>query len=95
MVIWQIGAFLVKRFLGWVEHCTKDGTPKILKKCTLPLTGKGRVSMIVTELGVFYVKAEGLVLSEIAFGVDIETVRAKTEAPIIISSQLKTMTQAI
>jgi|GEM_PF-4780364 len=51
--------------------------------------------MIVTELGVFYVKAEGLVLSEIAFGVDIETVRAKTEAPIIISSQLKTMTQAI
>jgi len=74
-----------------MEHCAKDGSAKILKECTLPLTGKGKVNMIVTELGVFRVTAEGIVLEEIAPGIDVETVKVRTEAELIISPNLKPM----
>ncbi|AIF49766.1 3-oxoacid CoA-transferase subunit B [Pelosinus sp. UFO1] len=80
-----------KKVIVAMEHCAKDGTAKILKECTLPLTGKGKVNVLVTELGVFRVAPEGLILEEIAPGVEVESIVAKTEATLIISSDLKTM----
>ena len=70
-----------------MEHCTKDGGAKILKQCTLPLTGKGKVNKIVTELAVFRVEA-GLVLEEVQPGVTVEQVRACTEADFRLSPDL-------
>lgn len=80
-----------KKVIVAMEHCAKDGSAKILKECTLPLTGKGKVNVLVTELGVFRVAPEGLTLEEIAPGVEVESIVAKTEAPLIISPDLKTM----
>lgn len=73
----------VKRVVAVMEHCAKDGSPKILKQCTLPITGKGVVSLIITDLCVFEVKpnAGGLRLIELHPGVTLEEVRAKTGAP--------------
>jgi acetate CoA/acetoacetate CoA-transferase beta subunit len=74
-----------------MEHCAKDGSSKILKECTLPLTGKGKVNLLVTELGVFRVIPEGLMLEEIAPGIELETVVARTEASLLVSPNLKIM----
>jgi 3-oxoacid CoA-transferase len=69
----------VKRVIVLMEHCAKDGTPKILRQCTLPITGKGVVSMIITDLCVFeVVKGVGLVLKELHPGVTLEEVTKKT-----------------
>ncbi|MBM3617924.1 MAG: CoA transferase subunit B [Alphaproteobacteria bacterium] len=70
----------VKRIVVVMEHNAKDGSAKILKECTLPLTGKGVVNLIITELCVFEVVAGRLHLLELADGVTEEEVRAKTEA---------------
>lgn len=80
-----------KKVIIAMEHCAKDGSAKILKQCRLPLTGKGVVDLIITELGVLRVTKEGLVLEEIAAGVDAESVAARTEADLIISPNLKQM----
>ncbi|MGL5513313.1 MAG: 3-oxoacid CoA-transferase subunit B, partial [Sporomusa sp.] len=74
-----------------MEHCTKNGDSKILKKCSLPLTGKGVVSLIVTELGVIRVTPAGLALEEVYPGVTVEEVRAKTEAALTVSENLSPM----
>jgi len=63
-----------------MEHTTKDGKPKILKACRLPLTGKSVVHVIATELALFYVTRAGLVLREIDASTTLEKVRAATEA---------------
>lgn len=74
------------------DHCTKDGKPKILKSCTLPLTGIGVVKYIVTELAFFEVsKAEGLTLLEHREGVSVEEIKEKTGAPFKISPNLTYM----
>lgn len=78
-----------KKVVCVAEHCTKDGKSKIMKKCTYPLTGVKVVDLIITELAVFKVTDEGLLLTEIAAGVSLEELREKTEADFIISENLK------
>ena len=71
----------VKRVVVLMEHCSRDGASKILKKCSLPLTGKGVVNLIITDLCVFEVKPlAGLSLIELHPGVTLEEVKAKTAA---------------
>jgi len=74
-----------------MEHTTRDGRPKILRGCTLPLTGFGVVQTIATEMAWIAVTAEGLMLEEIAEGVSVEDVQAATEARLIVSPGLKVM----
>jgi 3-oxoacid CoA-transferase subunit B len=79
------------RVIVAMEHATKDGKPKILNKCTLPLTGLEVVDMIVTELAVIDVTPQGLVLREVAPGVTPEQVQKLTEPKLRIASDLKTI----
>ncbi|KAK8117249.1 3-oxoacid CoA-transferase [Apiospora kogelbergensis] len=75
-----------------MEHTDKKGTPKIVKQCAFPLTGRACVSRIITELGVFDVDfAHGLTLVEIADGVTVDEIKAKTEAPFTVADNLKPM----
>jgi 3-oxoacid CoA-transferase subunit B len=80
-----------RRVIVAMEHTTRDGAPKILKKCTLPLTGLKVVDTIVTEMGCIHVTKEGLVLEEIAPGLKPEDVQRATDAKLIVSPNLKTM----
>ena len=80
-----------RRVIVAMEHTTKDLQPKILKKCTLPLTGMKVVNMIVTEMGAIQVTADGLVLEEIAPGMTADEVQKFTEPTLIVSSRLKVM----
>jgi 3-oxoacid CoA-transferase subunit B len=80
-----------KRVVIAMEHTTKDGKPKILKRCTLPLTGVGVVDLIVTELAVIEVTPEGLLLREVAPGVTPEDVQRCTEPTLRIVPDLKTI----
>ena len=80
-----------RRVIIAMEHTTKDGQPKILKKCTLPLTGVEVVDLIVTELAVIEVTPEGLVLREVAPGVTPEAVQKVTEAKLRVAEDLKTI----
>ncbi len=82
----------IKDVIIATDHCTKNGKPKILESCTLPLTGVGVVKYIVTELAFFEVsKTEGLTLLEHREGVSIEEIKEKTGAPFQISPDLTYM----
>jgi 3-oxoacid CoA-transferase subunit B len=80
-----------RRVIIAMEHATKDGQAKILKKCTLPLTGVKVVDTIVTEMAYIRVTSEGLLLEEIAPGLTVEDVQSATEAKLRVSAGLKTM----
>jgi 3-oxoacid CoA-transferase subunit B len=80
-----------RRVIVAMEHTTKDGQPKILKKCTLPLTGVAVVHTIVTEVAYINVTPLGLVLEEVAPGLTAEDVQRVTEAKLRISPALKAM----
>ena len=81
-----------KRIVVIMEHCNKQGESKILKQCTLPLTGKGVVNRIISDLAVMDVTPAGLVLRETAPGVTVEQVMKMTEAVMTVSPDLKTIT---
>ncbi len=71
----------VKRVVAVMDHCEKTGAPKLLKQCTLPLTGKAVVDTLITDLGVFSIgRGAGVKLLELAPGVTLDEVKAKTEA---------------
>ncbi len=80
-----------KRVIIAMEHTIKDGRPKILHKCSLPLTGVEVVDLIVTELAVIEVTPQGLLLREVAPGVTPEQVQAATEPQLRIAPDLKTI----
>jgi 3-oxoacid CoA-transferase subunit B len=83
-----------RRVVVAMEHQTKDGASRILKECTLPLTGQSVVHDIVTELCWIRVTPEGLLLTEVAEGIDAAEVQARTEATLIVSPELRVMTVA-
>ena len=80
-----------RRVVVAMEHTTRTGEPKILKKCTLPLTGQKVVDTIVTEMAYINVTPQGLVLEEVAPGMSVEEVQAATEPKLIVSPALKEM----
>jgi 3-oxoacid CoA-transferase subunit B len=80
-----------KRVIIAMEHTTKEGEPKIVKECSLPLTGVGVVNLIVTELGVIEVTSGGLVLRELAPGVSAEAVQKVTEPKLQLAPDMKVM----
>ena len=84
-------AFGVRNVLVTMTHVTNKGKPKILKKCTLPLTAPRCVTVIYTDMAVIDVTREGLVLREFAPGVDPKTIQSYTEAPLRISPKCKEM----
>jgi 3-oxoacid CoA-transferase subunit B len=77
----------VKRVVVLMEH-TAGGKPKLLKACTLPLTGAGVVDLVVTELGVFDITPEGVMLVNMAPGVTLDEIESKTEASFKVSPGL-------
>ncbi|MDY0151444.1 MAG: 3-oxoacid CoA-transferase subunit B [Candidatus Cloacimonas sp.] len=77
-----------KKVIVAMEHCDKNGNSKVLKHCTLPLTAKAKVSLIVTDMAVLKVIPEGLVLCEIAEGFTVEDVINATAAELIIPDKV-------
>lgn len=82
-------ASAAKRVVVAMEHTTREGRPRLVEKCTLPLTAPECVHLVVTTCGVFEPTPAGLVFREIAPGLTVEEVQAKTGAKLIVSDQLR------
>lgn len=78
-----------ERVIVLTDHVSKDGAPKIVAKCDLPLTGKGVVKRIISDLAVFDVTADGLLLTQMAPGVTLEELTEKTGAGFAVADSLK------
>jgi 3-oxoacid CoA-transferase B subunit len=78
----------VKRVVVLMDHNAKDGSAKLLKQCTLPLTGQGVVDLVVTELGVFAIEDGKMRLAEIAPEVSLDEIEARTEADFAVAPEL-------
>ncbi len=74
-----------KRVIVMMEHCAKDGGFKIVNSCSLPLTGRNCVQRIITDLGVFDIGPDALLLRELAPGVTLDEIRSVTEPPLIVA----------
>ncbi len=83
-----------KRLIVAMTHTAKDGAPKLVRRLTLPVTAVGRVSMIVTELGVIRVTPDGLLLTEIMEGVTVEQVREATQATLYVAETVRIISSA-
>ena len=81
-----------KEVIVMMEHVAKGGAHKIVKQCSLPLTGKRVVNRIITDMAAIDVTPEGLVLREVAPGVSVDDVRAATGAELKLNGSVKTMT---
>jgi 3-oxoacid CoA-transferase subunit B len=84
-----------KRVVVVMEHVAKDGTHKVVRECTLPLTGQGVVDRIITDLAVMDVSPHGLLLRELAPGVTVEDVRAKTGPDLLVHGEPTVITVAV
>ncbi len=83
-----------RRVIVAMEHTTRDGEPRILRSCTLPLTGRSVVHDIVTELCWIKVTRQGLLLTELAEGITPADVQSRTEATLLVAHHLQTITSA-
>ncbi len=81
----------VKRVVVVMDHTNKAGESKVLRQCSLPLTGVACVDRVITDCCVFDVSGEGLTLREVAAGLTVDDIRAKTEAAFMVSPDLKTI----
>lgn len=79
----------VKKVVVTMDHNAKSGAPKLLKKCSLPLTGVGVVDMVVTDLGVFEINEQGLTLIELAPDVTVDEIKERTEAGFRVADDLE------
>jgi acetate CoA/acetoacetate CoA-transferase beta subunit len=77
-----------RRVIIAMEHCTREGAPRLLTRCTYPLTAQGRVHTVVTELAVFVFEGARMQLIETAPGVPVDEIRAKTEAAFDLAPRL-------